>query len=221
MGFIFFYFHNNPVSEKVLEIRGIKQTLMKDMRILLARLLFKKLQNVKKVEFEETKITIKEKPWHSKKSYVNPDNGQILKTSAKYLIHIELKDDSFDTFVDKDRIFKRGRIAVMDDEDEFGYERTTIIPNESSDEEDPDSTKTQIAGPSKTRDNFRADLKREHSISSFGPPRKRVLPPVHARQLKPRPPKPSAQSKPASDKAGSSKSKKNKSKKKDKKCFVM
>jgi len=52
-------FHNNPVSEKVLEIRGIKQTLMKDMRILLARLLFKKLQNVKKVEFEETKITIK------------------------------------------------------------------------------------------------------------------------------------------------------------------
>jgi len=77
----------------------------------------------------------------------------------------------------------------------LSYERTTIIPNESSDEEDPDSTKTQIAGPSKTRDNFRADLKREHSISSFGPPRKRVLPPVHARQLKPRPPKPSAQSK--------------------------
>ncbi len=55
----FLQLHNNPVSEKVLEIRGIKQTLMKDMRILLARLLFKKLQNVKKVEFEETQITIK------------------------------------------------------------------------------------------------------------------------------------------------------------------
>jgi len=219
-----FQLHSTPVSEKALEIRGVKQLLMKDMRILLARLLFKKLQNVKKVEFEHTKITIKEKPWQSKKSYINPDNDQILKTCAKYLIHIELKDDSYDTFVNKDRIYKRGRIAVMDDEDDFGYERTTIIRNESSDEEDPDSTKTQVGAPAKIQEpeyDFRADLKRGHSISSFGPPRKRLLPPVHVRQLKPRPPQPSAQPKPASSKTRSGKSKKDKKKKKDNKCFVM
>ena len=55
----FFKFQNNPVCEKTLEIRGIKTTFQKDLRILLARLLFKKLQNVKKIEFEHTKITIK------------------------------------------------------------------------------------------------------------------------------------------------------------------
>ena len=52
---------------------------------------------------------------------MNPENDEILKTCAKYLILIEFKEDSFENFENKDRIFKRGKFEIFDDDDDFGY----------------------------------------------------------------------------------------------------
>ena len=128
--------HSNPVTEGILGIRGVKKAFITDVRLLFARLLFKKLKNVTKLEFKHTIIRIKvsgnlflkeffnflkEKEWQSKKSYVNRDTNAPLRTAAKFLIVMELKEDSFEAFVDSDRIYRKGRYPIMNDEDgDFG-----------------------------------------------------------------------------------------------------
>lgn len=64
---------------------------------------------------------MKEKEWRSSKSYRNPDTETPLRTAAKFLIAMELKEESFAAFVNNDEIYRKGRYPILNDEDEdFG-----------------------------------------------------------------------------------------------------